>query len=333
VYLKEHRPRALIAFVRTARTVQTKSKRTSADACHTPCQHAPALQADAAGLETPREGRRRGTRSNSEALASSRPTRRRRVERQRVERQLQPRMQGSARQDADNGVCNQRCEEEQEEQDMVHVLHLSLLAYRSTGGHTRGGRAHVVDVIHVDADAGGTLAATGAAAASRAWASRAWAVQSLGGRQPAAVLAGAASTRNVAEVAELRPSDTTQDADGESRAKVLCAGAAAASRDWAAASNAAALRAQQAEQWVRQYSVVASDTICSSPPLSVLSVHAAAHQNTRATAGASCASTSPAGSDALASAPPTSERGGPSQRGVPAYILRRAASFKFKQER
>ena len=280
----------------------------------TPRQPAPALPADAAGLETPREVRRRGTRSNAEARASSRPTSRR-----RVERQLQPRMRGSARRDADSGGCSERGEEEQE--SIVHVLDLHLLAYRSTGGCTRGARAHVDHVIHGDAEAGGTSAGTEALAASRAWA-----VQSLGGRQPAAALAGAASTRNVAEVAEgaeLRLSDTAHDADGESRAKVLCAGAAASSRAWAAASSSAALRAQQPEQWVGQNSVVASDTISSSPPLCA----PAAHQTTLATAGASYTSTSPAGLDALSSAPPTSERG------VPAYILRRAQSFKFKHER
>ena len=152
------------------------------------------------------------------------------------------------------------------------------------------------------------------------------ALNAVSGSSQATGLLDQDASRLSNEGAELWPSDTAQDADGESRAKVLCEGAAAWSRDWAAASNAAALRAQQAEQWVRQNSVVPSDFISSIPPL-------AAHQNMRATAGASCASTSPAGSDALAPAPPTSERGVPSERSVPAYILRRAASFKFNQER
>ena len=149
------------------------------------------------------------------------------------------------------------------------------------------------------------------------------ALNAVSGSSQATGLLDQDASRLSNEGAELWPSDTAQDADGESRAKVLCAGAAASSRAWAAASSSAALRAQQPEQWVGQKSVLARDTRSSSPPLSA----PAAHQTTLATAGASYTSTSPAGLDALSSAPPTSERG------VPAYILRRAQSFKFKHER
>ena len=148
---------------------------------------------DAAGLATPREDRRqRGTRRDADTqAASSRPTRRRRVEQQR-----QRRLRGSAE-------LGQAGEEEDEEENDCRILDLDLLAYRTTRSQGRGGGGggassvvHVIDVSTSDDVGAGTSAGT----------------RSRISGEPAAERAGGASKRNAAtdnaavQAARTRPS-------------------------------------------------------------------------------------------------------------------------------